>query len=225
MHNHILFGIDDGSQTIENSVIMARQFVDAGYREIVATPHIMGEYYPNNKEIIQDRKEKLEKALQEQSIPLKLHFAAEHYIDEGLLEKIRNKEELLSFHNRHILVETSFLNKPVFFNQIIFDLKTLGYTPVFAHPERYVYLHDNYAAAEQILDLGVKFQVNLMSLVGYYSPMVKKFAQWLIKHGHYSFLGTDAHSVDHLKKLPEVFKGKLFQSIDFSKVENCRPMK
>ncbi len=221
MHNHILFGIDDGSKTIENSLLMARQYLDSGYTKIIATPHIMSNYYDNTREIISSRREILNKALIENNINLELDCAAEYYIDEFFLEKVRNKEKLLSFNNGHILVETSFLNKPIFFNELIFDLRTNGYIPIFAHPERYVYLHNNYEEVERILESGIKFQINLLSLVGYYSPMVKKLAQWMVQKGYYSFLGTDAHSTNHLALLPAVFSSKLFEKIDFSKVENC----
>jgi protein-tyrosine phosphatase len=222
MHNHILFGIDDGSKNIENSVEMARRFADLGYKKLYATPHIMGDYYPNNRTNIKEKADALSKALSENNINLEIEFAAEYYMDEVFLEKVNNDEDLLTFHGRHILIETSFMNRPMFFNKLVFDLKTKGYIPVFAHPERYVYLHDNYAELEQLIQQGMKLQVNLLSLIGYYSPQVKKLAQWMVKNGHYSFLGTDAHTVEQLKLMPEVFRSKTFESIDFDKVENCR---
>jgi protein-tyrosine phosphatase len=221
MHNHILFGIDDGSKDIANSVQMASQFVNLGYSRVIGTPHIMNNYYENNREIISERRDSLEKALLENNIALQLDYAAEYYIDEYFLEKVKNKEKLLSFNNGHVLVETSFMNKPIFFTELMFDLRTQGYIPIFAHPERYVYLHNNYKEVERILETGVKFQINLLSLIGYYSPGVKKLAQWLVQNGHYSFLGTDAHSLNHLILLEEVYKSKDFNKIDFSKVENC----
>jgi protein-tyrosine phosphatase len=222
MHNHILFGIDDGSKTIENSVAMAREFVSLGYRKIVATPHIMADYYPNTEPVIRERAVALNEALKAAGVDLSVDFAAEYYIDETLLEKVKNKENLLTFNGKHLLMETSFLNKPMFFNQLVFDLKTLGYTPVFAHPERYVYLHNQYEEVERLMEQGLKLQINLLSLLGYYSPMVKKLAHWMVKHGYYHYLGTDAHNIEHLKLLKEAFKSKIFNAIDFDKVENCR---
>lgn len=221
MHNHILFGIDDGSKTIENSILMARKFVDLGYSKIIATPHVMTNYYENTPEIIQEKKDLLNTALKTNGIPLQVEFAAEYYIDEYFLERVRNKETLMTFNKEFILVETSFINKPIFFTELIFDLRTQGYTPVFAHPERYVYLQNNYEQVEKILESGIKFQINLLSLIGYYSPTAKKLAQWLIQNGHYSFLGTDAHSINHLDQINEVFKSKLFSKIDLTKVLNC----
>jgi tyrosine-protein phosphatase YwqE len=222
MHNHILFGIDDGSKNIEYSLDMTKAFIDLGFERIIATPHIMSDYYPNNRAVIEDKKNQLELALAENHLNLKIDFAAEYYMDEVFYELIKSKGDVLTFHSNHVLLETSFMNKPVFFNQLLFEVKTAGYMPVLAHPERYIYLQDDYEEAERILDIGVKFQINLMSLASYYSPMAKKFSQWLIKNGHYHFLGTDAHSINHLKVVKEVLGSKLFSQIDFNKVENAR---
>ena len=225
MHSHILFGIDDGSKTLENSLVMARKFVDLGYSKIIATPHVMTNYYENTSEIIQEKKDLLNAALKTNGIPLQIEFAAEYYIDEYFLERVRNREALMTFNKEYILVETSFLNKPIFFTELLFDLITQGYTPIFAHPERYVYLQNDFEQVEKILESGMKFQINLLSLVGYYSPNAKKLAQWLIQNGHYSFLGTDAHSINHLELINEVLQSKLFSKIDFSKVINCHELK
>lgn len=222
MHNHILFGIDDGSKTLENSLLMARRFVDLGYKKVIATPHIMSSYYPNNKETISEKRDILNQALAENQIPLELEFAAEYYIDEYFLEKLMNREPLLTFNGNHVLVETSFLNRPVFFSKILFELRTLGYIPVFAHPERYIYFHENYSEIDEVLELGVKLQINLLSLVGFYSPMVKKMAHWMVQNDKYNFLGTDAHNLDQMKVLTEVYQSKIFSKIDFTRVENSR---
>lgn len=222
MHSHILFGIDDGSKSLDNSLLMAERFVRNGYSRIITTPHIMSDYYPNDRGIIEDRLNQLNMAINSRDLPLKVAAAAEYYMDEFFLEKVRSKGDLLTFHNKHILVETSFMNRPVFFKQLLFEIRTLGLTPVLAHPERYIYFQENPEDIEEIVQSGVKMQINLLSLSGYYSPGAKKLAQWLIKSGYYDFLGTDAHSIDHLDLVQEVFKSKLFNSIDFSKVENAK---
>lgn len=221
MHNHILFGIDDGSKSLDYSLLMAERFVRNGYSKIIATPHIMSDYYPNNRVIIEDKMQQLSMAIKEREIPLQIECAAEYYIDEFFLEKVRTKGDILSFNGNHVLVETSFMNRPVFFKQVLFEIRTLGFVPVLAHPERYIYLQEHYEEAEELIQSGVKLQINLLSLAGYYSPNAKKMAQWLIKNGHYSFFGTDAHSTDHLDVIQEVYTSKLFESIDFSKVENA----
>lgn len=221
MHNHILFGIDDGSKSLDYSLLMAERFIRNGYSKIIATPHIMGDYYPNNREIIEEKMRLLNLALKERDMPLELGCAAEYYMDEFFLEKVKEGGDILCFNGKHVLVETSFMNRPVFFKQVLFDIRTKGYMPVLAHPERYIYLQENYSEVEDLVQSGVKLQINLLSLGGYYSPNAKKLAQWLIKNGHYSYFGTDAHSTEHLDIIQEVYGSKLFSSIDFSKVENA----
>lgn len=220
MHNHILFGIDDGSKSLDYSLLMAERFIRNGYSRIIATPHIMSDYYPNNRSIIEEKMGLLDLALKERDMPLTLECAAEYYMDEFFLETVRTDGDILSFNGKHVLVETSFMNRPVFFRQVLFEIRTKGYIPVLAHPERYIYLQEHYEDVEELVQSGVKLQINLLSLGGYYSPNAKKLAQWLIKNGHYSYFGTDAHSTEHLDIIQEVYQSKLFDSIDFSKVEN-----
>jgi protein-tyrosine phosphatase len=222
MHSHVLSAIDDGAQTIEDSLDMLDLFVKLKYKKIIVTPHIMQEYYQNTREIIEDKCNELRKIISEKQLPIDIDFAAEYMMDLGLMNKIANNEDLLVFNGKHVLIETPFLNKPVFFEKVIFDLLSKNYQPVLAHPERYVYLHQNPEIAESMINSGLKFQLNLLSLVGYYSPDVKKFASWLINKGYYSLLGSDAHKVSHIDKLDEVFKSKIFNKIDFTKVENAK---
>lgn len=221
MHNHILPGIDDGSKDLQQSLEMAELYCELGYKRLIATPHIMSDAYRNTPEIIRSKMELLSAHLTQNGIDLPLECAAEYYLDEGFASMIETGQEILTFNGKHVLIETSFLNKPMFFSNIVFGLQSAGYLPVLAHPERYVYLQDNYNEAELILETGVKFQINLLALEGYYSPAAKKFAGWLIQNGHYHFLGTDAHKQEHLRLIKKVFSSALYSKIDFSKVENA----
>ena len=92
---------------------------------------------------------------------------------------------------KHILVETSYYNAPMRFNDTLQQIKSLGYHPLLAHPERYMYL-DN-AEYRKLHDEGVKFQLNLASLAGGYGKAVKKKAEWLLTNGLYSVAGSDFH--------------------------------
>ena len=118
MHSHILFGIDDGSKSLDYSLLMAERFIRNGYSKIIATPHIMSDYYPNNRAIIEDKMQQLNLALKERDLPLELGCAAEYYMDEYFLEKVRSDGDLMTFNGKHVLVETSFMNRPVFFTQL-----------------------------------------------------------------------------------------------------------
>lgn len=222
MHNHILPGIDDGSASAEQSLRMAELYLELGYERLIATPHIMSDAYPNTPGLIRSQTDLLKKHLNAAGFNLGLDCAAEYYMDEVFAENIRDGKELLTFADKHILVETSFLNKPMFFANVMFGLQAAGYKPVLAHPERYLYFQDNYADVEQVLETGVKLQINLLSLSGYYSPGARKLCAWLIDKGYCHFLGTDAHKQEHLQQLKKVFASSLYAKIDFSRIENAR---
>jgi tyrosine-protein phosphatase YwqE len=222
MHNHVLFGIDDGAKTIDDALAMCEQFIALGYKKISCSPHIMSDYYRNGVDTIEPVFQALQLALKERDMPLELAYAAEYYMDDVFMQMVKQRQPLLSFNGQYVLVETSFLNKPMFFEQLLFDIKTAGYIPVLAHPERYVYLQERYDLVEDIVASGTLLQINLLSLAGFYSPNAKKLAEWLIKEGHYQFLGSDAHSVRQMQVLKSVLKGKALNKVNWQQVLNAR---
>lgn len=98
-----------------------------------------------------------------------------------------------------MLFELGFVAPPEIMNRAIFNLQLAGYKPILAHPERYPYWHGDLEKYQEIHDKGVLLQVNLNSLTGVYSPMVKKVAEKLLRAGVVSFIGTDCHNEGHLK--------------------------
>lgn len=209
MHSHLLPGLDDGAENVEQSVELLRQMQALGYRKLVMTPHIMGDFYRNTPEGVRGALASLQQAATEAGIGIELHCAAEYYLDEFFMRRLDNNEELLSFGGakRYLLFETSYINEPFNLQEAIFGLKSAGYTPVLAHPERYTYLYGRFDELLKIRENGTLLQVNLNSLVGYYSSGAKRVAEKLIDAGLVDFAGTDAHNLKHFNSL-----GKVLQS-------------
>ena len=115
-----------------------------------------------------------------------LHLAAENMLD-NLFEERLAKNDLLPLGNegKHLLVETSYFNPPMGLNNILLRIKSKGYVPVLAQPERYVYM--DAGDYRQLKEMNVMFQLNLSSIVGGYGTEVKKKAEWLLKNGAFSF--------------------------------------
>lgn len=206
MHSHLIPGIDDGSKSMEESLGLVRRMADFGLEKIITTPHIMSEYYRNTPEIIAMGLEDLRKSVKNEGIHIQLEAAAEYYMDEIFLEKVKNGEKLLTFGDDYILVETGFINKPQMLLDIIFHLEMAGYKPILAHPERYQYLIADKKLQEELIDRKLLFQVNLLSLTGFYSKQVKEFGEMLIDRGVIALLGTDCHNsryLDMLETLPQ----------------------
>lgn len=202
-HCHILPGVDDGVQDIDESLAILGMYETAGIRNVWLTPHIM-EDIPNKTEYLKTRFEELCSAYNGN---IKLHLAAENMIDSLFLERLEANDILTIGDTNTILVETSYYNPPIQFFNKIEQIKSKGFFPLLAHPERYNYI-DNISTYRKLKDMGVRFQINLLSLYGYYGPMVKDKALKLLSEGMIDCCGTDLHRREHLgivlnKKLPE----------------------
>ena len=196
MHSHVIPGIDDGAGTMQDSLDMLHAFAALGYEKVITTPHIMSDGYRNTPEIILGGLEKVRVAAKGAGIEMQIEAAAEYYLDEVFVANL--DKGLLSFggEKRYVLFETSYVTQPMALSQTIFQLQTLGYTPVLAHPERYQYFWASKDAIDEIRDLrerGTKLQVNIGSFAGRHSKQSATIARKLAKEGLIDFLGTDMH--------------------------------
>ncbi|HBH23593.1 MAG TPA: capsular biosynthesis protein [Cytophagales bacterium] len=206
LHSHLLPGIDDGVKTFDESIGIIRLLQSMGYQKIITTPHIMPDFYPNSENEIIALGRKLKQEIKKAGIDIQLEVAAEYYLDENILERFVSSDELLLFGGNYLLFETSYYNEPKILREAIFQLNSRGINPVLAHPERYLYLQASPALVQELLDMQVYYQLNLLSLVGYYNKATKRFARKLIKMNAYSFLGSDCHNLRHAHLLAKALK-------------------
>ena len=170
-HCHILPGVDDGVQTMDEALQILAEYERLGVKEVWLTPHIM-EDMPNTTRHLRERFAELQAVYQGK---VALNLASENMLD-NLFEERLNKNDLLPIgkDGRHLLVETSYFNPPMGLQNILLRIKAKGYFPILAHPERYVYMgKDEYL---QIQTMDVKFQLNLSSLKRMYGKDVQKKA-------------------------------------------------
>ncbi len=187
-HSHILFGVDDGIKTVEESLKVLELEEEAGITDVWCTPHIM-EDVPNTSEGLISRFQELQAAYKGK---ITLHLAAEYMLDTLFEERFR-QGDLLTMEDNTVLIETSTWNPPPALYDTLREMQKAGYRPLLAHPERYRYL--NGPGFERIHKMGVHFQMNLASLVGYYGETAMKKAQLLLEMGWYSEIGTDCHRI------------------------------
>ena len=240
-HSHILPGVDDGVETMNEALRILATYEVLGIKELWLTPHIM-EDIPNTPQKLKAHFEELKAAY---SGNIQLHLAAEYMIDnhlrkllnarvgdktnnlrhsqcEGRWQEqsevtegskptnnfpscVRGVSEAEGDNNllpigtagKHILVETSYYNSPMRMDETLQQIKSLGYFPLLAHPERYMYMDES--DYRQLHQKGIKFQLNLASLAGGYGKTVKKKAEWLLANGLYNIAGSDLHSEDAIE--------------------------
>jgi tyrosine-protein phosphatase YwqE len=213
VHSHLLPGIDDGVQTIEQSLALIQEFAELGYRKLITTPHVMGDFYPNTPEIISGKLAEVKQAVLSANIPIQIEAAAEYYLDEHFIDLVGNKAELLTFGDRYVLFEIGFMSEPLRLKSFIFDLMTLGYRPVLAHPERYMFYHKKIEALQDLIDRGVLLQLNINSITGYYSKEVRKMAEKLIDNKMIHFIGSDCHNQNHFEVMRTSFRHKTYKKL------------
>lgn len=211
IHSHLLPRLDDGVQSYEESEDVILHFKKLGYRKLITTPHVMSDAYKNTTEKILARLDKLRVYLENQEIDMQIEAAAEYYLDEQVYQMVEKNEEMLTFGKNFLLFETNFLNEPFNMKEFIFLATTKGYKPVLAHPERYLYLQNNLEKAEDLLDRGVLFQMNISSITGFYSKIVQTTAHKLIDRGWVHLLGSDCHHLQHVRLVEEAQQLKYFQ--------------
>lgn len=193
-HSHILPGVDDGVQSMDESLQILAEYERLGVKEVWLTPHIM-EDIPNTTEKLRGRFAELKAAYQGSIV---LNLASENMLD-NLFEERLEKNDLLPIgkDGKHLLVETSYFNPPIGLNNILLRIKAKGYYPVLAHPERYLYM--NVSDYQRFNSMGIEFQLNQFSLFGLYGKEVQKRAKMLQKQGMYNYIGTDLHRISTLQ--------------------------
>ncbi|HBF87908.1 MAG TPA: hypothetical protein DDX39_04620 [Bacteroidales bacterium] len=220
IHSHLIPGIDDGSKSVEESLMLIHELYELGYHKIVTTPHIMSDYYKNTPEIILAGLERLRRELEILKLPVTIEAAAEYYLDYEFQKKI-GTEKFLTLGDNYILFELSYLSPPQSIENVIFNLQTNGYKTILAHPERYIYWNNNFEMYERLKDRDVYFQININSLSGEYSPSSKKTVETLIKKNMVDFIGSDLHNMHHIETIKTLLDNKhLIKLIESGKLLN-----
>ena len=216
-HCHVLPGVDDGIKTLEDSLEVLRHFESKGMSTLWLTPHIMEEY-PNTTA---QRKSRFEELRNAWTGNLQLRLASENMLDSLFAERLAARDLLpIGEGGDHLLVETSYFSAPMDFEKTLESIMAAGYFPVLAHPERYRYMDEKDYV--KLRDMGVRMQLNYVSLVGGYGETARKKSIWLLEKGYIDLVGSDVHRLqsnqsliaerpskkDHLDMLLSVVKEK-----------------
>ena len=192
-HSHILPGVDDGVQSIQEALHTLERYETTGIKELWLTPHVM-EDFPNKATQLQECFAQLCAAY---NGSITLHLAAEYMIDNHFDTVLQNGTlQPIGNGGNHLLVETSYFTPPMRFKDTLQRIKSKGYHPLLAHPERYMYMTN--ADYRELRETGVKFQLNMLSLAGVYGSAAQKKGHWLLKNGLYNVAGSDMHHTDAL---------------------------
>ena len=221
-HNHILPGIDDGAKNVEESLMLIKAFNEIGIQNFVATPHVIGDYYPNTPESISKAFDILKGKLTNHEAS-RIKYAAEYMMDQHFIDDIE-QNKVLTIIGKNVLVEMSYFQPPLNLNEILFKLQNNSFAPILAHPERYSYLHSkDLGKYSDLKTRGCEFQLNMLSLSGHYGIGIQKTAFQLLENDKIDYLCSDVHRIDHIEKIknikiPRKYLQRIEKAIEKNKV-------
>jgi len=191
MHNHVLFGVDDGCATLEESIAMIEQAVKVGVTDLIVTPHFAPmRGFVADRSTIDANFVQMNDAVREHNLPISLYLGRE--IDEvSDIETLLAEATVQTMNNtKYVLVD--FGMKKADIDEYVYELVIRGYKPIIAHPERYNYITDT-DEFHRWRQTGALLQINATSLFHPKNKLVKKHVQYLLKHGLVDMVGSDCH--------------------------------
>lgn len=193
VHSHLLPGVDDGVQSMEEALQTLQELKAIGIKQIYLTPHVMdhgGEEYKKKHETV------FQELVRQCPKEISLRLAGEYMLDSHFMGHL--ERGLLTYSDRRVLVETSYAAPPLDLEEMLYEINLQGYTPILAHPERYNYMEEkDYARLKR---RGCLFQLNLLSTVGYYGRKAHVKSMELLKKESYDFAGSDIHQLGKFQK-------------------------
>ena len=219
LHSHILFETDDGSKSLEESVIMAREAYNSGFTTICCTPHYLEPQYKKTKEENRKTLDILKNELTKENIPIGLLLGNEIYIVNNIEELIESNIASKMGESDYILFELPLFQK---LTNAIEIIRNLPYDKlILAHPERYEYVQKDISYLDEFIEMGILLQGNYESIIGKYGRRAQKTLKKLLKQKKINLLSTDTHKKDSTytkmdeiqKKIRKIVKEDYYNSL------------
>lgn len=213
MHCHLIPQVDDGSMCFEESIDCLNTLKAVGYNKVFITPHFQTPRFENDEDDICRRFDDLKKRATEAGVEIEMAgIGGEYRIDSGFKKRVENPR-FLQVAGKYVLVEFSLHQQMMGCDEMIFDMQMKGYEVILAHPERYPYLNVMGTRMEQLKNQGVFFQINALSLGGFYGDEAKKRAYQMLENGWVEFMGTDTHNTMYAQALIDLSNDRKVEKI------------
>lgn len=196
MHSHILFGVDDGPETMEQTIVMLEKAVEEGVTHIIATSHAFHPQYHVSEQTVQTQLAQIQTEIQSRNIPISIHPGQEVRLHEGVLESVKSKEALTLANSRYLLLELPSQTVPAYTVNIIQSLLAEGIIPIIAHPERNKAIAEKPERLERLVRHGALAQITAGSIAGHFGKNIQKLSLQLIESNLIHTYGSDMHNAD-----------------------------
>ncbi|MFR2535237.1 MAG: tyrosine-protein phosphatase [Clostridia bacterium] len=197
-HSHIVYNVDDGAKTIQDSVQMLKEAQKAGFTDVILTPHYMETYYEVETEQIQENIREIQAELERQEIAINLYQGNEIYVTSDMNTLIETKKATTLNQTRYLLFELPMNTECLNLTEVVYQILSVGKIPIIAHPERYEWVQKDPNRLIPFIEDGVLFQSNYGSVLGQYGKKCKDTIKIALQHQMIHFLGSDVHRANHI---------------------------
>lgn len=197
IHSHLLYGVDDGADTIEESLEMLKDAKMQGIHTIFLTPHYRHGMFSYPQELIRTHIQELKKYAQQ--IGIQIYLGTEYHVNSHMLENLKAGRCDTLGNSNYVLVEYKQDSEFSFMKSSLQELLFHGYIPIVAHVERYVCMCKNMKNVDTVIDMGVLLQVNADAVLGLQGLRMKRHTKNLLKNRYVSFVASDSHGVKERK--------------------------
>lgn len=194
VHNHILVDVDDGPKSIEESILLLEHAKSEGVTDIVATPHHLHPRYDNNIQVVKEKLEELRNNEIIKQLGINLYPGQEIRVTDQIIDGIHNGEIEGINSSKYLLLEFPSNEVPHYTHKLFYELQTMGYVPIIAHPERNKAITENLDILFDLVNGGALSQITSSSLLGDFGRKVKKISLQMIDNNLTHFVASDAHS-------------------------------
>jgi protein-tyrosine phosphatase len=198
IHSHILPGIDDGAENIEQAIEMAEAAVAEGITHLFATPHHRNGRYENEKYAVMDHVDLLNSELVRRNIPLHILPGQEIRLYKELIDDL-DRDVFIPLHHelKYLLIEFPSSNVPAYAAEILYELSLRNYKPIIVHPERNSEIIENPDILYDLIITGALTQITASSVVGNFGKKIMNFSHELLKANMAHFIASDVHNTTH----------------------------
>lgn len=214
IHNHIVYGVDDGSRNLDESIKMVELYKKAGFDQIIATSHYDKSRYMVDANEIKEKVFIINDEIEKRTLDFKVYPGHEIQVELDMIKKIKSGDLLTLNNSRYVLCELSFVNKPTFLKDLFYNLELEGYVPIIAHVERYPYVENNIEWLEDFIKMGVLIQINYSSIKSNF-----EITRELLERNMVHIIGTDSHQSEWRNPDIRAYKDEMLKIVSEERFE------
>ena len=214
IHNHIVYGVDDGSRNLDESIKMVELYKKAGFDQIIATSHYDKSRYTVDANEIKEKVSIINDEIEKRTLDFKVYPGHEIKVELDMIKKIKSGDLLTLNNSRYVLCELSFVNKPTFLKDLFYNLELEGYVPIIAHVERYPYVENNIEWLEDFIKMGALIQINYSSIKSNY-----EITRELLERNMVHIIGTDSHQSEWRNPDIRAYKDEMLKIVSEERFE------